>query len=213
MTFERWADLGRHGVSTIYEASGREGLVQIPLIQVVAGTQVAGPARTVRCGQGDNLMVHAVMDQVVDGEVLVFVMPEPRPEALLGEILAIQAQRRGAAALLLDAAIRDADEIRKMKLPTWTRWISPKGPDKKVWGAVNEPVVVGGVTIEAGDGVVLDADGVVIVRQSRLDDVLDLSTARTAKEDDLRKKLRDGALTYDLFDLRDVAERLRHPHV
>lgn len=204
-----WEALARHGVSTVYEASGREGLIEAPLIQVVPGTRVAGPARTVRCGQADNLMVHAVIEQIVPGEVVVFVMPEPRPEALLGEILAIQAQERGAAALLLDAAIRDLDEIRRMGLPVWTRWVSPKGPDKKVWGAINEPVTMGGARIEPGDGIVLDADGAVVVRRARLDAVLEASAGRTAKEDGLRDRLRQGATTYDLHGLRAVADELR----
>ena len=209
MTFAAWDELASLGVSTVYEASGREGLVTVPLIQVVPGSRVAGPARTVRCGQADNLMVHAVMEQIVPGEVVVFVMPESRPDALLGEILAIQAQERGAAALLVDGAIRDVDEIRSLGLPTWTRWVSPKGPDKKVWGAINEPVEVGGTAISPGDGVVLDADGAVVVRRSRLDEVLSLSQARAAKEEALRAELRQGKLTYDLHGLRGVAERLK----
>jgi 4-hydroxy-4-methyl-2-oxoglutarate aldolase len=209
LAFSAWAELASLGVSTVYEASGREGLVAVPLIQVVPGSRVAGPARTVRCGQADNLMVHAVMEQIVPGEVVVFVMPESLPDALLGEILAIQAQERGAAALLVDGAIRDVDEIRSLGLPTWTRWVSPKGPDKKVWGAINEPVEVGGAAISPGDGIVLDADGAVVVRRSRLEEVLALSQARAAKEDALRGELRQGKLTYDLHGLREVAEKLK----
>lgn len=208
MSFD-WAALAAQGVSTVYEASGREGLVEAALLQVVPGSRVAGPARTVRCGQADNLMVHAVIEQIVPGEVLVFVMPEPRPQALLGEILAIQAQVREAAALLVDAAIRDLDEIRELGLPVWTRCVSSSGPDKKVWGAINEPVTVGGARIQPGDGIVLDADGAVVVARRRLEEVLRLSQERTAKEDGLRSQLREGATTYDLFGLREVGERLR----
>lgn len=209
MSFARWSELAALGVSTVYEASGREGLLEVPWTQLIAGSRIAGPIRTVRCGQADNLMVHAVMEQVLPGEVLVFAMPEPRPQALIGEILAIQAQRRGAAALLVDAAIRDADEIRQLGLPVWTRWISPHGPGKAVWGAINEPVAIAGVEIRAGDGLVLDADGAVAVRRERLEEVLAASAARAAKEDALRPKLREGALTYDLHGLREAAERLR----
>ena len=56
-------ELARYGVATVYEAAGRTGLIDIPLVQLIPGSRVAGPARTVRCGQGDNLMVHAVMDR------------------------------------------------------------------------------------------------------------------------------------------------------
>src|SRR6266700_2710369 len=81
-------ELARHGVATVYEAAGRTGLIDIPLVQLIAGSRVAGWARTVRCGQGDNLMVHAVMEQVQPGEILILTMPEPEPVALIGELLA-----------------------------------------------------------------------------------------------------------------------------
>jgi len=80
-----------YGVATVYEAAGRTGLIDVPLIQLIPGSRVAGPARTVHCGQGDNLMVHAVLDQVQPGEVLILTMPEPEPIALIGELLATQA--------------------------------------------------------------------------------------------------------------------------
>ena len=83
---------------------GRAGLIDIPLHQIVPGSSVAGPARTVRCGQADNLMVHAVLDQAQPGEVLVLTMPEPEPVALIGELLATQALVHQVAAILVDAA-------------------------------------------------------------------------------------------------------------
>ena len=100
-------ELSRLGTATVYESSGREGMVDVAFEQVIAGSRAAGPARTVRCGQDDNLMVHAVMDRVEAGDVVVLTMPEPQPVALVGELLATQAERRGAAALLVDAAVRD----------------------------------------------------------------------------------------------------------
>ena len=105
------------GVSTVYEAAGQRGLVDVPLIQLVPGSRLAGPARTVRCGQDDNLMVHAVMGQAQPGEVLVITMPRPRPIALVGELLALQAHARGVAGLLVDAAVRDAEDLERLGLP------------------------------------------------------------------------------------------------
>src|SRR6266576_6186341 len=97
----------RYGVATVYEAAGRTGLVDVPLTQIVPGSRVAGPARTVRCGQGDNLMVHAVLEQVQPGEILILTMPEPEPVALIGELLATQALVRQVAGILVDASVRD----------------------------------------------------------------------------------------------------------
>ena len=98
--FDELAELGS---ATVYEAGGRRGYVDADLIQVVPGSRVAGPARTVRCGQDDNLMVHAVMAEIEPGEVVVLMMPEARPVALVGDLLATQAQVQGAAAMLVDA--------------------------------------------------------------------------------------------------------------
>src|ERR1700738_4584367 len=99
--------LANLGVATVYEAGGRFGLIDIPLVQVVAGSRVAGPARTVLCGQGDNLMVHAVLSTVQPGEVLGLTMPAPAPIALMGDLLATQALVHQAAGVLVNAAIRD----------------------------------------------------------------------------------------------------------
>jgi 4-hydroxy-4-methyl-2-oxoglutarate aldolase len=103
--------LSELGVATVYEASGREGLIDIPLIQLLPGSRVAGPARTVLCGQDDNLMVHAVIEQIQPGEVLVLSMPKPSPVALIGELLATQVKVKKAAGILVDAAVRDTDEL------------------------------------------------------------------------------------------------------
>ena len=94
------AELARLGSATVYEGGGRIGFVDADLVQVIPGSRVAGPARTVTCGQGDNLMVHAAMAELQPGEVLVLTMPEPAPVALVGDLLATQAKVHGAAAML-----------------------------------------------------------------------------------------------------------------
>ncbi|MCS7235573.1 MAG: 4-carboxy-4-hydroxy-2-oxoadipate aldolase/oxaloacetate decarboxylase [Armatimonadota bacterium] len=195
-------ELAQLGVATVYEAAGRTGLLEGPWVQVVPGSRAAGPARTVRCGQDDNLMVHAVMERVQPGDVLVVSMPEPAPVALVGEILALQAKVRGAAAVLVDGAVRDVEELRALGLPVWARFVSVRGAGKSVWGAIDKPVVVGGTTVRPGDVVVLDADGAVVVAAERVPDVLEAARARAAREAALRAQLEQGALTYDLHGLR-----------
>jgi 4-hydroxy-4-methyl-2-oxoglutarate aldolase len=107
-------------VATVYEASGRESLIDVSFELAGGCARAAGPARTVRCGQGDNLAVHAAMIVLAPGEVLVLTMPEPAPVALLGDLLATQARVRGAVAVLVDAAMRDAGELG---MPVWARWV------------------------------------------------------------------------------------------
>jgi 4-hydroxy-4-methyl-2-oxoglutarate aldolase len=201
-----------YGVATVYEAAGRVGLIDIPLIQVIPGSRVAGPARTVRCGQDDNLMVHAVLDQVQPGEVLVLTMPEAHPVALVGELLATQAFVHHAAALLVDASVRDYQELQSLGLPIWARWIRSRGATKTTIGTINEPVVIGGTTIAPGDIILLDADGAVAVKTQDAAHVLQASQERQTRETELKKKLQAGALSYDLHGLRKFVEESQHAH-
>ena len=195
------SELARLGAATVYEASGRHGLVDLEFKQLVPGSRACGPARIARCGQDDNLMVHAVMASLQPGEVLVLTMPEPAPVALLGDLLATQAQVHGAAAVLVDAAVRDSEELATMDVPVWARWIRSRGATKDIPGELDVPVVVGGCEIRPGDLVVLDADGVTVVEAERADEVLEASLAREAKEADKRAKLQAGALSYELDGL------------
>jgi 4-hydroxy-4-methyl-2-oxoglutarate aldolase len=200
------SDLASLGSATVYEASGRDGLIDVDLHQLIPGSRAAGPARTVRCGQGDNLMVHAAMDRAQPGDVLVLTMPEPQPVALIGELLATQARARGVAALLVDAAVRDVEELRELGLPVWARWIRVRGATKTEVGALDEPVEVGGQQIRPGDAVVLDADGAVVVRRERVDEVLSAAGERADYERGKRARLEAGELSYDLDDLRARVE-------
>ncbi|MCL4297042.1 MAG: 4-carboxy-4-hydroxy-2-oxoadipate aldolase/oxaloacetate decarboxylase [Anaerolineae bacterium] len=207
MTQQHHTRLAELGVATVYEVAGREGLIDIPLIQLLPGSRVAGPARTVMCGQDDNLMVHAVIEQIQPGEVLVLAMPLPRPVALIGELLLTQAKGRGAAAILVDAAVRDVEELVALGLPIWTRYIRVKGATKTEIGQLNTPVTVGGTAINPGDIVVLDSDGAVCVEQERLEDVLAKAEARLAKEAHLRARLQAGETSYDIHGLREYVEK------
>src|SRR4029077_10971882 len=89
-----WDELAALGSATVYEAAGREGLVDAPLLQIVPGSRAAGPARTVRCGQDDNLMAHAVMAGIEPGDVVVLTMTEAAPGALGGGVLATPPRAR-----------------------------------------------------------------------------------------------------------------------
>jgi 4-hydroxy-4-methyl-2-oxoglutarate aldolase len=203
------SELARLGSATVYEAGGRGGYVDADLRQVVPGSRAAGAARTVVCAQDDNLMVHAVMAEVQPGEVIVLTMPEPRPVALVGDLLATQAQAAGAAAILVDAAVRDVEELAELGLPIWTRWVRVRGASKKTAGRINAFVTVGGATINPGDVLVLDADGVAVVPQDRVTEVLDASLAREQKERVKRARLQAGEKSYDLDGLRAVVEEQR----
>jgi 4-hydroxy-4-methyl-2-oxoglutarate aldolase len=194
----RFAELG---VATVYEASGRRGLVEGALVQIVASSRAAGPARTVLCGRGDNLAVHRALAEAQAGEVLVVTMPETEPVALLGDLLAVQARARGVAAVLVDAAVRDRRELEALGLPVWARWVTALGPAREDPGTIGGPVRVGGVTVSPRDVVVLDADGAVVVEAARADDVLAAAEERAAREDEQRTRLAAGEASVDVLGL------------
>lgn len=202
-----FTELARLGTATVHEAAGRARVIDVPLIQVVPGSRAAGAARTVRCGQDDNLMVHAAVAEAAPGEVLVLTMPEPRPVALVGELLATQAKVAGVAAVLVDAAVRDLDELREVGLPIWARYVRVTGAEKQAPGVIGEPVDVAGATIRQGDVVVLDADGAVVFERERIDEVLRASLAREEREREKRAKLEAGEHSYDLDGLRQLVEQ------
>jgi 4-hydroxy-4-methyl-2-oxoglutarate aldolase len=200
------AELARLGSATVYEAGGRRGYIDCDLHQIVPGSRVAGPARTVRCGQDDNLMVHAVIERIVPGEVVVLTMPEPRAVALVGDLLATQAKVAGAAALVVDGSVRDVGELAELGLPIWARWVRVRGAAKAAVGEFDVPVVVGGATIRPRDVLVLDGDGVAVVEAERVEEVLAASLEREERERVKRALLEAGERSYDLDGLRAVAE-------
>jgi 4-hydroxy-4-methyl-2-oxoglutarate aldolase len=151
-------------------------------------------------------MVHAAIAHANPGDVLVLTMPVPRPVALVGDLLATQAKQRGVAGLLIDGSVRDVEELVELGLPIWARWIRVRGAGKDVPGTIDEPVIVGGARIAAGDTVVLDADGAAVVAQERVGEVLEAARAREEKERVKRAKLQAGELSYDLDNLRARVE-------
>lgn len=201
------AELARLGSATVYEAGGRERYVEADLAQIVPGSAIAGPARTVRCGQDDNLMVHAVMASVERGEVLVLTMPRPAPVALVGELLATQAKARGAAGILVDASVRDVDRLVELGVPVWARWVRIRGATKTVVGELDVPVVVGGATIRPGDVVVLDRDGAAVIGRERVGEVLGASRGREERELVKRARLEAGELSWEIDGLRERVAR------
>jgi 4-hydroxy-4-methyl-2-oxoglutarate aldolase len=198
---EGYARFALQGTATVHEAEPDSGILDTDWIQIVPGSRVAGPARTAACGQGDNRAVHELLAAVSPGDVLVLTMPEPAPYGMIGELMARQARHAGVAAILVDAGVRDTDELRELGLPVWARWVRVRGTTKNEHGRIDVPVVVGGAHISPGDVLVLDADGAVVVPRSRAERALEAGERRLANEAILRAQLEDGQRTYDLLGL------------
>jgi 4-hydroxy-4-methyl-2-oxoglutarate aldolase len=201
--------LAEIGTATVYEASGRQGLVDLPLIQVVPKSRAVGKARTVLCGQGDNVMVHACIEHIQAGEIVVLAQPESQATALIGDMLVTQMAAAGAAGVLLNGAVRDFEELVELGLPIWTQFVRVRGATKTEIGRLNIPVTMGGNIIYPGDIVVMDADGAITVRPSRLDEILEKAEARAAKEAVMRERYKKGERSYDLRGWRESVEAKR----
>lgn len=195
-------ELAAAGTATVYEASGKRGLIDVDLEPILPGAAIAGPARTVLAGQNDNRAVHEAVAHLVPGDVLVVTMPDPSPVALVGELLATQAKAQGAAGLVIDAAVRDVAQLRQMDLPVWARWRRARGATKQRRGERDEPITIGGALVNPGDIVVCDDDGAVVVALQELEGVVAATRARLAKEEALRAQFAAGALSYDLYGMR-----------
>jgi len=199
-----YGELAALGVATVYEASGKAGLIDIPLHRLAPRSAVAGPARTVRCGQDDNLMVHAAIERIVSGDVVVITMPEPRAVALVGDLLLTQMIAAGAAGVLVDAAVRDADDLATMAVPVWAHYVSVRGATKRIVGELDVAVVCGGTTIAPGDIVVLDGDGACAIAHDRFEGVLAAARARAMTETANRARYAAGERSLDINGLRAV---------
>ena len=156
-------------------------------------------------------MVHAVMAAAQPGDVLVLTMPEPAPVALVGDLLATQARARGVAAILVDAAVRDVEELRTLGLPIWARWVRVRGATKTIPGELQAPITVGGAAIRPGDVIVLDADGAVVVAAERAEAVLEAqSRPRGARDRAARRVCRRATLDRCLQPARLPYARSSH---
>jgi 4-hydroxy-4-methyl-2-oxoglutarate aldolase len=151
-------------------------------------------------------MVHAAIAHAEPGDVLVLTSFEPVAVALVGELLATQAQVRGVAGILVDGAVRDLDELAAIGLPIWARFVRASGATKGEQGELDVPVVVGGAEIKPGDLVVLDCDGAMALPAERIDEVLPLARERAERERAMRERYAAGELSYDLNGLRELFE-------
>jgi 4-hydroxy-4-methyl-2-oxoglutarate aldolase len=202
------ARLAAVGVAAAHEAQGRRGLLDPAVRPVQTGVRVAGPAVTVLCQPGDNLMIHLAVEHCQPGDVLVVAMSSASSDGMLGELLATSLRAHGAVAAVVDAGVRDVAELRAMGFPVWSRWVSARGTSKHGAGNVNRQIVCAGQAVAAGDVIVADDDGVVCVPQHSGAQVADEAERRAAREEATRGRLASGELTADLLGLREVADRV-----
>jgi len=200
--------LGEMGVATVHEAQGRTGLMKPYLRPIYPSAKVSGPAVTVSCQAGDNLMIHAAVEICKPGDVLVVTCTSDSTDGMFGELLATSLVAHGVLGLIIDAGCRDVSELTAMDFPVWAKAIHAQGTVKASAGSVNIPVVCAGAEVQPGDVVIGDMDGVVVVPRQDAKEVVKASQARLAKEEKAREKLRGGEVGLDFYGLRAKLKEL-----
>ncbi|MEV6626329.1 4-carboxy-4-hydroxy-2-oxoadipate aldolase/oxaloacetate decarboxylase [Amycolatopsis sp. NPDC051106] len=205
---EQVARLADYGVATVHEALGRSGLLGPDLRPIQDGARIGGTAVTALCWPGDNLMIHAAVEQCREGDVLVVTTTSPCRDGLFGELFATALRYRKVAGLIINTGVRDVAELRALGFPVWSAAVSAQGTVKATAGAVNVPVVIGGQVIRPGDAILADDDGVMRVRREDVRSGLEASQARLEKEAAAREAFAQGQLGLDRYGLREKLEAL-----
>jgi len=187
------------GAATLGESGARR---MHPRVKAAwPGARLAAPAAPVRCSPGDNLAIHVAVATAPAGSVIVADMGGARELGYWGEVLTTGAQARGIVGLVIDGGVRDCDALVAHGFPVFSTGLALTGATKEQPGSVGRAVTVGDVTVEPGDWVVGDVDGVVVVPGATLDDVLGAARARADREQRLFAALRGGATTVEQFGL------------
>jgi 4-hydroxy-4-methyl-2-oxoglutarate aldolase len=175
---------------------------------IYTSARAAGSALTVLCQPGDNLMIHAAIEVCHRGDVLVVTTTSESTDGMFGELLAVSARAHGVVGLIIDAGVRDVADLTTMEFPVWAKAVHAQGTVKATAGSVNVPVVCAGAAIQPGDVIVGDVDGVVVVPRAAAFEIAQLGTARVAKEEKSRERLRNGELGLDFYGLREKLAEL-----
>jgi len=172
------AEFAKLSPTSIADALTRDRVMDIGIRPLWAGMpRIAGPAYTVRCAPGDNLMVHAAIYRAAPGDVIVVEAGDVDYAMCGGNVCAV-AQRRGVAGFVLDGLVRDIGEVREMGFPVWGLGVIPIPGGKAAALPVNVPIRCGGVPVRAGDLVVADEDGVVVVPVESLPEAIAAARAK-----------------------------------
>ncbi len=187
------------GAATLGE-SGASGMPS-RIRPVWPGAVLAAPAYPVACTPGDNLAVHVAVARAPEGSALVVDVGSVVARGYWGEVLTTGAQSRGLAGLVIDGGVRDVAALERLEFPVFSAAISLPGATKASPGSAGLPATVAGVPVAAGDWVVGDVDGVVVVPAASVEEVIAAGRKREAAEVGYFEALRGGSTTLDLLHL------------
>lgn len=189
--------------ATLCEAQGLSGAIDPRIAPLWRPIQLAGPAFTVQTEPGDNLPIHLALAEAPAGAVLVVACGGDERHALIGDIMAQAAMKRGIAGFVADGMIRDSRAVREMGFPVFCLGTQIRGPGKRRPGARGVPVSLGGVVVRPGDYVIGDDDGLVVVRPEEAERTLQAALAREEKERGVMREIAAGRTTVEILGLGD----------
>lgn len=190
---------GAHAAATVHEAMGRRGALDPAIKPIAKGFRVCGPALTVQCHSGDNLMLIKAIGMARAGDVIIADMGAAVASGPFGEVLAVECVAKKLGGLVVDCSVRDSREIVKLGFPVFSAGLCIRGTAKATLGTINHPISCGGEIVRPGDLVLGDDDGVVVVPLEEAAAVLEAADERVAKEDAVMARLRAGESLFDIY--------------
>ncbi|MGN6701405.1 MAG: RraA family protein [Burkholderiaceae bacterium] len=150
-----------------------------------------GPALTVKVRPGDNLLLHKAIDMAEPGDIVVVDGQGEISNALIGELMIAWAIKRKIGGFIIDGAVRDVARLKEASIPIYAAGVTPAGPYKDGPGEINFPIVCGGVSVNPGDIVVGDADGIVVIQPNDARSVLEKTRAKSEDEQRVMREIDD----------------------
>ena len=194
-----YKQLAQFSAATLHEALGKTGNLPSAIKPISPGMNVCGPAYTVQTMPCDNKILHRAYAYAQPGDVLIASCSGYYEAGYWGDLMSLGAKTKGLAGLVIDACVRDADDIEAMGFPVFSRGLCIRGTSSIEGGTLNEPIIIGEVVIHPGDIIVGDRDGVVVVPKDRIQETIEKATAREAREEWVREQLRQGKTSIRIY--------------